>query len=57
MARQYYMQTQDAAGTLERLPGGRPVERQLLTGLVRQETDLLGALRSVSVGGCVRVHA
>lgn len=49
-ARQYYMKTKDAEGTLKILPQGRPLERALLQGLAKREglNDYLGALKCVS---------
>ena len=51
-ARQYYMKTKDAEGTLRKLPPGRPLERALLQGLAKREglNDYLGALKCVSLG-------
>ena len=47
------MRTRDAKGALERLPGGHPLERMLLRGLVDREgsNDYLGALKCVSTSG------
>ena len=49
-ARQYYMSTRDAEGTLEKFPRGRPLEVALLKGLVGRQgpNDYLGALKRVS---------
>ena len=50
LARQYYMTTRNAKGTLEKLPRGRPLEKAVLQGLVKRKglNDYLGALKCVS---------
>ena len=49
-ARQYFMSTRDAEGTLEKFPRGRPLEKAVLKGLVQRQglNDFLGALKRVS---------
>jgi tRNA pseudouridine13 synthase len=48
-ARQYFMSTRDAEGTLEKFPRGRPLEWAVLKGLVQRQgpNDFLGALKRV----------
>ena len=48
-AREYFMKTRDAGGTLRILPRRRPLEKTLLEGLVKRgPNDYLGALKCVS---------
>jgi tRNA pseudouridine13 synthase len=48
-ARQYFMSTRDAKGTLAKFPRGRPLERAVLQGLAQREgpNDYLGPLKRI----------
>ena len=48
-ARQYYLETKDAAGAVAKMPKWRSVEKSLLQGLAKhaEKANLLGALNFV----------
>ena len=51
LARQYYLETKDAAGAVSKMPKWCSVEKTLLQGLAKhaEKANLLGALNFVSI--------